>query len=154
MAMSYADPRPDRFVTRGTSVFLIAVSVSVLVGWTFDLFVLKGMSGDITMKANAALALLALGIALFVLTSERPSARILGRTSAVFAGLLGALTLSEHVVGWDLGIDQLIFRELPGAAGTTSPGRMGPNANVSATASIRRVQREAGRTVIHAVPTK
>ena len=39
------------------------------------------------------------------------------------------LTLSEHLVGWNLGIDQLLFEESGGALATASPGRMGPPAS-------------------------
>ena len=44
---------------------------------------------------------------------------------------LGVTTLSQHVFGWDAGIDQLLFREEPGAAATAGPGRMGPPACIS-----------------------
>src|SRR5262249_53538811 len=69
---------------------------------------------------------------------------------AAIAGLVGALTLSEHVLGWNLGIDQLLVAEAPGAPATTSPGRMGPNAAMSlafaslALLSLRRRTPAAG----------
>ena len=47
--------------------------------------------------------------------------------------LLGALTLSEHLFGWNLGIDQLLATEVPGVARTASPNRMGPPASLSMT---------------------
>ena len=133
MSNATVDRPPNDSLTAGIALCLMAVSIVVLAGWTFDLPVLTGLSGDITMKANAALALLAAGVALFLLTSNRPAARTIGPLGALLATALGALTLSEHVVGWNLGIDELLFRELPGAAATTSPGRMGPNASLSLT---------------------
>jgi uncharacterized membrane protein YwaF len=42
-------------------------------------------------------------------------------------GVLGFLTLGQYVLGWELGIDQLLFTEPPADAGTAFPGRMGPN---------------------------
>ncbi|HSK62971.1 MAG TPA: ATP-binding protein, partial [Pyrinomonadaceae bacterium] len=42
----------------------------------------------------------------------------------------GLLTLSEHVVGWDLHIDQLLFRESVLEAGLSFPGRMGVAASL------------------------
>jgi len=45
---------------------------------------------------------------------------------AAGTGALGLLTLSEYVVGWDLRIDQLLFQEPAGSAGTFHPGRMAP----------------------------
>jgi PAS domain S-box-containing protein len=41
------------------------------------------------------------------------------------------LTLSQHIVGWNLGIDELLFTEAPGAEATASPGRIGPNGSMS-----------------------
>jgi hypothetical protein len=43
--------------------------------------------------------------------------------------LIGLLVLSQHVFGWNLRIDQLLFIEPPGALATTSPGRMGITAS-------------------------
>ena len=44
---------------------------------------------------------------------------------------IGALTLSEHLVGWNLGIDELLASEPAGALATMSPNRMGPPASTS-----------------------
>src|SRR5690606_28866563 len=52
---------------------------------------------------------------------------------ALVVGIGGAATLSQDLVGWDLGIDRLLFAEQPGALGTASPGRMGPPASLSFT---------------------
>ena len=43
--------------------------------------------------------------------------------------MIGLLTLSEHVLGWNLHIDQLLFTEPAGALATNSPGRMGITAS-------------------------
>jgi signal transduction histidine kinase len=120
-------------MTSVLSLLLMAVAALVLAGWSLDLAALKGVGGPITMKANAAIALMAAGLALRLRASDRPLPRVVGRTCAVLAGIVGGLTLSEHVIGWNLGIDELLFREAPGAAATTSPGRMGPNASLSLT---------------------
>src|SRR5687767_15612254 len=100
MSNATAERLPHGSLTSGIGLCLIGVGTAVLAGWTFDLPVLTGLFGDITMKANAALSLLAAGIALFLLTSHRQAAQTLGQVGALLAGVLGALTLSEHVVGW------------------------------------------------------
>jgi hypothetical protein len=115
------------------SVLLVAIGALVLVGWTFDLDALKGLGGAITMKANTALALVSVAVALRFHDSGRHSIQRLGRVCIVLTGIIGSLTLSEHIGGWNLGIDELLFGEAPGAAATTSPGRMGPNASLSLT---------------------
>lgn len=125
-------PSPGRFA-RAASRLLVAVGIVVLAGWALDVHVLKGLAGAITMKANAAVGLLAAGLALGLVGDRRRWAGAAGRGCGVLAGLVGALTLSEHLAGWDLGIDQLLVAETPGAAATTSPGRMGPNASTSLT---------------------
>jgi hypothetical protein len=53
------------------------------------------------------------------------------RVAGALALALGGATLSQHLAGWDLGIDQLLFTEPPGAAATASPNRMGLNASIS-----------------------
>jgi hypothetical protein len=82
------------------------------------------------MKPNAAFTLILLGVSLWALRSNQHQAfRILGQVCAAIAALIGLLTLSQHVFGWNLGIDQLLFSEQPGALATTSPGRMGITAS-------------------------
>ncbi|MFL6208741.1 MAG: ATP-binding protein [Pyrinomonadaceae bacterium] len=108
------------------------VGALVLTGWLFDIHRLKSVYGDITMKANAALALLLAGASLWTLGVAEQSAfaRRAGQMCAAVIALTGLLTLSEHVFGWNLGLDQLLFTEPAGALATTSPGRMGPFASV------------------------
>jgi signal transduction histidine kinase len=120
-------------VSSVASFLLIASGALVLVGWQFDLQILTSLTGQITMKANAALGLLSSGVALVLVGATSRGARLIGQLFGVLAGLIGTLTLSEHIVGWNLGIDELLFSELPGAAATTSPGRMGPNTSTSLT---------------------
>jgi signal transduction histidine kinase len=119
--------------TAGT--FAAAIGALALAGWVIDNDTLKGAGGAITMKANTALGLVACGLALRASLSSRRLFRHLAVPLALLGGAIGLLTLSQHIVGWDLGIDELIFSEAPGALGTASPGRMGPNASFGLTAS-------------------
>ena len=100
-------------------------------GWAADIPRLTDWWGTgITIKANAAIGITAIGTALLIAAVFRQSlwlVRILG----LFAGALGAVTLSEHLTGHDFGIDTLLFDEPAGAAGTAAPGRMGPPAAAS-----------------------
>ena len=114
-------------------MFCMTVGALTLCGWILDIPAVTSLGSDITMKANAAIGLLATGLALRLTASSSSLRRGIGRTSAVLAGALGAATLSEHVVGWNLGIDQFLFLEEPGAPATMSPGRMGPNSSTSLT---------------------
>jgi len=117
--------------SRAAAALVTLVGALVLAGWLFDIHGLKSVYADITMKANAALSLLLAGASLWALKAggERAFARRAGQACAAAVALVGALTLSEHIFGWNLGIDQLLFTEPMGAAATTSPGRMGPPAS-------------------------
>lgn len=91
--------------------------------------------GLITMKANTAVGLILAGAAMLLL-GARENRRALKRAGVVAASitlLIGSLTLLEHLIHRDLGIDQLLFREPLGAAATVSPNRMGPPASSSFT---------------------
>jgi PAS domain S-box-containing protein len=89
----------------------------------------------IIMKTNAALGLLLSGLALILLVVPSAGAgrRRVAQACAAFALLIGLATFSEHIAGWDLGIDQVLAAEQLGAAGTVSPNRMGPPASLSLT---------------------
>ena len=129
--LANADPRTENRAAVRVSVaaglLATAVGAFVLCGWAWNVETFKTIYGPITMKTNTAIGLLLCGISLAVL---RWSPR-LSRFCAVSAGLLGGLTLSEHLVGWNLGIDEILFKEAPGAAATTSPNRMGLNGSTS-----------------------
>ena len=116
-------------VPLGAAVAAMLVGAAVLIGWTFDIAVLKSvLPGVVTMKANTAVGLILTGAALGLLALEpaRPRARRFSQACACGAVLLGLLTLVEYVSGRDLRIDQLLFTEPAGAVNTFSPGRMGP----------------------------
>ncbi|MEK6852092.1 MAG: hypothetical protein AABY30_06100, partial [Candidatus Thermoplasmatota archaeon] len=105
----------------------VLVGAVVLLGWAFDVPALKSVvPGLVSMKANTALAFALAGFSLLFLTARRPSrwTRTLARGFPAVVALIGLLTLSEYLFGWNLGIDQMRFREPPGPVGTADPGRM------------------------------
>lgn len=131
--MDNAAPATDapacRRLIRGTGAVAAAVAVLVLLGWEFDVPMLRSFSSAwVSMKANTALGLLALGVGTWL--SGRQALRGASREAVFCAGtlaaLIGLLTLAEYGLRWDLGIDQLLFREAPAAVRTASPGRMSP----------------------------
>ncbi len=123
-----------RGYSRGASTMGILVGASVLVGWLLDIPFLKSViPGLFAMKVNTALCFILAGVALGLLENEAatPPLRRIGQACAAMVSLMGLLTLSEYLFGWDLGIDQFLIEELPGAVGTSHPGRMAPNAAAS-----------------------
>ncbi len=106
------------------------IGVTVTVGWLVDVPGLQSLhlSGPI-LKTNAAICLACCAFANLIGLSTK------GRGWAIVANLLalvplvvGALTLSQHLVGWNLHIDELLAPEPAGALATMSPNRMGPPA--------------------------
>ena len=105
----------------------MVVGVTVLAGWLTGSDVLKSViPGASGMKPNTALGFVLAGGALLALGSSRarPAIRRLGLALSIGVVAIGSLTLLEHWLHVDLGIDQLLFREAAAAARTTVPGRM------------------------------
>ena len=137
-----AEPDLPRLVARlATWVALLTLlaGVSVLASWAFDITLLKSISPNwVSMKANTAVCFVLSGIALFLAlappASATPRQRIglsrLGRACGGLSGLIAALTLSEYIFAWNSGIDQWLFLDAVGAAGTSHPGRMAPETAV------------------------
>jgi len=134
-----------RFFSQVAAIFTTFVGCLVLVGWILDIAPLKSVfSGLVTMMANTALAFILAGVSLWLLQPDpshsalripqsliddpqstiRHRRRRLAQGLACIVALLGLLTLGEYLYGWDLGIDEMLFRATPGTVGTSSPGRM------------------------------
>src|SRR5512137_1058594 len=106
------------------------VGIAVLIGWALDLPLLRaGLPGSLSVKANSAVGFLAAGLSARTLASRRsgPRARRVAKIAGLVVASVGFFTLVEYVASVNLGIDQLLVKEPPGAAGTTYPGRMAPN---------------------------
>lgn len=117
------------------ALLTVVVGGMVLVGWLFDISVLRSISPDlVSMKADAAVCFILTGIAL-LLTARLPEIfnprrslllSGLARFFCLLVGLIGVLTLYEYISGLDPGIDQWLFVEPTGTVGTSFPGRMAP----------------------------
>ncbi|HEX5042332.1 MAG TPA: ATP-binding protein [Candidatus Polarisedimenticolaceae bacterium] len=113
------------------ALYAMAAGTLTLLGWALPRPRLTDwMDTGITMKANPSLAAILAGAAVLVLAIA-PRQKLLVRMLAVVVALTGGLTLAEHVLRMDLGIDTLLFDEPPGAVATMAPGRMGPPASLS-----------------------
>lgn len=118
-----------RFMARACAGIVAAVGTVVLLGWGFDVQVLKSVLPDsVSMKANTAFCFLFAGIALWFLVDDQISrkTRFMGRACAAVIALVGFFTFTQYLFGWNLGLDQILFKETLGAVGTSSPGRMAP----------------------------
>jgi diguanylate cyclase (GGDEF)-like protein/PAS domain S-box-containing protein len=120
--------------SRAASITIILIGSLVLLGWMLNIPVLKSiLPGIASMKANTASAFILAGLALWLIFRESATRleRYVAQVCALIIALVGLLTLSEYMFGWQLGIDQLLFKELPGNAGTFAPGRMSPTTALS-----------------------
>jgi PAS domain S-box-containing protein len=120
-------PRWARLAPPAAGGFGIALGIAVLIGWAAGVGALKSVfPGLVEMKANTAACFVILGVALVLLAPETagPGRRRVGRALALGAALVGLVTLGEFVFGRTPGIDQVLFREPPGAVDTAFPGRM------------------------------
>ena len=120
-------------LAQAASVLTIGVGLLVLLGWWrgMDRFI-SLMRGWPVMLPNTAMMFVAAGCAAALLGPESvPRWRLgLGRLLCVFVIWLSALTLAEYLFGWDLGIDRLLFQNLP-ASWSAFPGRPSPQTNLS-----------------------
>ena len=113
-----------RTIARVGGVVLLLLGVLVLLGWLWKIELFTTfLSGRITMKPNTAIGFLFLGLAFFLLTSysKGRKTQLWCAASATVVILVGLLTLSEYLFHVDLGIDQLLFKDL---VQMPYPGRM------------------------------
>lgn len=116
--------RPDPMVVRHLGLFLgfaslfsVAAGLLSLVGLTFRIAVLKSIiPGQPVIKFNAAVCLVLLGLSLWLLRKDdyRPFPgfrKLCGLLIAAITAFVGLAGVTEYMTGWDLGIDQLLFRE-------------------------------------------
>jgi PAS domain S-box-containing protein len=115
---SHFDIRYIRFFALAVGTLAAIVGVFVLLGWMFDVSVLKSvLPGKATMKPNTALCFVLCGIALVLVTVANGRRGILNearkRVAFICSGLAaiaGVLTLSEYLFALDLKIDSLLFQ--------------------------------------------
>jgi diguanylate cyclase (GGDEF)-like protein len=116
----------DLFARTGSAV-VVAMGASVMLGWLFDIRILKSVvPGFEPMRVNTACAFIAAGAALWLMNASAPKSpsRRLARFLAGLVTAIGVLTLAEDFLSINLGIDQLIFSAPAQSALDLHPGRM------------------------------
>ncbi|GEM_PF-3653033 len=122
-----------RFVN-DASLIVAGIGLIVIVGWFLNIPSLKSfLPGLQAMRFNTALCLLLLGSALWLLYNENasPDKKNTGKILASLALLISLLTMGEYLFQRNLGIDELIVRDLESPP-DLFPGRMSPIATLSA----------------------
>ncbi|HBE51367.1 MAG TPA: hypothetical protein DDW76_21965, partial [Cyanobacteria bacterium UBA11369] len=136
-------------ISAATSAFAIFIGCLVLVGWGLDIAILKSVvPGAATMKANTAVCFILAGVSLWLTgrgwgespdsilpRQEKKTLRryrvLVAQTGAIASTTIAILTLSQYLFGWNLGIDELLFRDSPLSPATSHPGRMGINTTIN-----------------------
>lgn len=112
---------------RAAAWIVMVFGVLEMMAWIFNIPILTSLApGFVSVKFNTSLCLFGLGAALCLQSfSERLSWKIYAShalCSAVF--FITFLTLSQYLLGIDLGIDQLFVPDVLNPVLTSSPGRM------------------------------
>jgi PAS domain S-box-containing protein len=118
-----------RLAQVASAIAILVGCLALFGGWGLNFNWLKNpILGSVEMKANTALCFILAGISLGLQTRRRSfgiSRSIssgIAKGCAIAVGSIGALTLSQYLFGWNWGIDELLFSDLP-----PYPGRMGDN---------------------------
>ncbi len=123
-----------RAVSIGLAILAFCIGGAALLGWILSNEYLKRIHPAlVTMKANTSVCLMLVAGVLFLI-QDRPVSTLRRRISYVFAAIvasIGLITFSEHVIGWNTGLDQLLFYESAKEAGQSFPGRMGVAASLN-----------------------
>lgn len=110
-----------------SGLLVMLISMAGFTGWLLQSESLMSVgAGFVSMKPNTAIGLFFLGVStlLLALARQRKSIYTTVRVLSLLVAGLGMVTLLEYLFSFDIGIDQLLFDELPNAPGTWSPGRM------------------------------
>lgn len=116
------------YLPRIAAVAVIILGATVLAGWAADIPVLRAISDTSPMMPSTAVCFILCGIALLLQTKDAPRWAIL--VSSALCGivlLVAATTAVEHVLGRNLGLDLVLFRNAVLAAAPQYPGRMALN---------------------------
>jgi PAS domain S-box-containing protein len=148
------------FLPRVAGWVVLGIGLLVMAGWIFNIPLLRSLHPDfVSMKANTALSFMLLGLSLLLmerspeiaLNKTHPLARRISIAAALGVLLVGSLNLLQYLLKADLGIDELLFRDEPGAVDTFAPGRMALNTSIGfvlASASLILLHTKRSRGVI------
>jgi PAS domain S-box-containing protein len=115
-------------IAQSVSVVSMAAGTLVLLGWILDITVFESVvPGLVAMRPNTAVCFILLGFALWLSShfgKINLKRKITAQVCALFAAVVGAVTLSERLTGFNTGINDLLFRKELSALNTPFPGRM------------------------------
>jgi len=111
---------------KAAGIFSISIGGIVLAGWFLNIIFLQSiLPNAATMKFNTALCFFLAGISLWLLKNKegRLVEKRIGQTAAGLVVFISVLTIGEYLFGWELGIDQIVVKDLA-TLPANFPGRM------------------------------
>jgi hypothetical protein len=112
---------------RLSALVAVTISIASFYSWAFNHpWPTTAIPGVYPLKANTTLAHGLLGVSLWLLLPQARAVWVsrFAQCLALLPTLIGGATLLEHAFRWNLGIDQVLFRDTQAAAVTAFPGRM------------------------------
>lgn len=123
-------------VSQKLSIIVVLVGFAVILGWIFNIDVLKNILPNMPkMKFNTALCILLEGASLWLwhwkftrkTKQGKHKIQFLSFSLAFLAILIAFLTLIEYGFHVNLGMDQLLMQQPEPVTSQAAPGRMAPN---------------------------
>jgi signal transduction histidine kinase/CheY-like chemotaxis protein/HPt (histidine-containing phosphotransfer) domain-containing protein len=123
-----AESQRNHFFTRGCAAAVALIGVLVLTGWALHIESLKRIApGLVAMNPLTAVLFILCGGSAALLSRGETRWRSAGRLVGFAVVLVAASKVLGSVFGWELGIDQILFRSLLAGHQEPAPNRMAPN---------------------------
>lgn len=116
-----------RSIPRVISILTILVGITVIIGWIFDISILKSVIPNaVTMKFSTAVSFVFSGILLYFVSNHSAGRIGIGQIAIPISGLVVFLFMASLLVtsifGISSGIERLFVSESRSTISTTSPG--------------------------------
>ncbi|MEI7452278.1 MAG: PAS domain-containing sensor histidine kinase [Candidatus Falkowbacteria bacterium] len=117
-----------KLLAKVSSVLLVVLGVLVIIGWVYNIGVLKSViPGLMDMKVNAAICIILVGLSLCLyqwVASKSYWRNNIIRLFSLTILFLSSAAIYEYFSGQNTGLDQLIIKEAANTITTAAPGRM------------------------------
>lgn len=108
------------------SCVILLIGVLVLIGWSFDISILKSISFEFTsMKFNTAVCFVLCGIVLYSI-SRNDHITLIGKILSVLLIAIALTAIGEYIFDTSIGIDEMFIKDDQPVKGSMRPGRMSP----------------------------
>jgi PAS domain S-box len=116
-----------KYFSRTSSILIATLGILMLLGWIFNISIFESPGPPFsTVKSDLALCFVLIGLSLWLLQTKlinKHNQKVVYILAGIVV-LIGVLTLIEYIFSLNMGIDQILFKETPGAINTLYPNRM------------------------------